>query len=150
MRKRTEIANTPLFGACRGEQLRWIERVADVVDVPADRELARAGDRAREFAVVLDGVVAVTDHEGRRLCGAGFHFGHDALIDDGSATRTVRTTTPVRLLVFEPRAFRGLLERVPSVTRKLLRELVVEARAASERSGVPAGRQASRRLRAVS
>lgn len=140
MRKENELSEVGLFAGCRPDELRWIGRLGDTLDLPAGRTLCSEGSTAREFVVVVRGAVVATNGHGPAVYGPGSHFGEMGLVDGGSHSETVVTETPVRLLVFEARAFRGLLERAPSVSRKLLRELVHRVRAD----------QSARSLRAVS
>ena len=121
MRKEQRIAEIGLFGACRPDELRWIARVADQVEVPAGTRLIRSGAQAREFIVVLDGLAVSDDGE---VFGRGAHIGEIELIGDDAHGCSVEALTDVRLLVFGAAQFRGLLERAPSVSRKIMRELV--------------------------
>jgi CRP/FNR family cyclic AMP-dependent transcriptional regulator len=115
--------------------------VADTVDVPAGRTIVREGRTVREFVVLVRGTAAAADGEGHVLLAPGAYFGEMGLIDGRPHPRDVQTLTATRLLVFDARAFRGLLERIPSVGRKLLGEMVARLRVAN---------QDSRSLRAVS
>lgn len=124
MRKENELREIRLFAGCRPDQLRWIAHVADEIELEAGATVLREGETAREFVVVLDGSVVATNGGGPAVCGPGSHFGEIGLIDGGRHRESVVTATRARVIVFEARAFRGLLERAPSVTRKLLRELV--------------------------
>jgi CRP-like cAMP-binding protein len=126
MRKEQRIGELELFGACRPDELRWIARAADQVEVGAGKALIAEGSRAREFIVVMEGVAASDD--GMAFT-KGAHFGHIELIGDDVHEATVTALTDMRILVFGPGAFRGLLERAPSVARKLMRELVALLRA---------------------
>jgi CRP-like cAMP-binding protein len=117
MQKLSQIREVELFAGCRPEQLRWIDRHSDVVELPAGSILAGEGERAGQFAVVASG----------EIDGGVSHFGAASLITGRPQGATVVALTPVRLLVFEARAFRGLLENAPPVARKLLREFVEDA-----------------------
>jgi len=70
------------------------------------------------------GTVRVT-RNGKQLreLGAGDFIGEIALVADVPRTATVTATSPVRLLVVTDRAFRGLLEQMPSLAKKVLQSL---------------------------
>jgi hypothetical protein len=110
--KEKRIAGLAAFRDCSVEDVRLIARLADEIDLPAGRVLARAGDAAREFVVVLDGVAVGSSAWGRTVllpgsCYGGFHREPHAL--------AIETLTAVRLLVFPPRVLGALTERVPSI-----------------------------------
>lgn len=140
MTDRRELLEVPIFSGCRPDELRWIDKLGDTIDLPAGRVLAQQGQTAREFIVVVRGAVTAENGDGWQILGHGAHFGEVGLIDGGDHPATVVTETPVRVIVFEARAFRGLLDRAPRVARKLLGELVEKMRLSQE----------PRKLRAVS
>ena len=118
------IAKLPLFADCSKKELGEIATVADELDLPAGRTLIRQGDHGREFLVIADGEASVT-RNGRKLrdLGSGDWAGEIALLSDVPRTATVVTTSPVRLLVVTDRAFKQVLERMPSIATKLLQSL---------------------------
>lgn len=125
---RNDLREVPLFRGCRPNDLSWIGRHGTLLELPAGRTVLRGGATARDFVVVLDGVVSVADEGSVALAGPGSHFGELGLIDGGVHDVTVSTQTPVRLLVFDARAFRGMLSRTPGVSRRLLEGLVARVR----------------------
>ncbi len=136
-----EIEELALFRGCNAADVSWIAKVADTVDVPAGRTLAREGSNAKEFVVLVRGSVAASNGSGSVSLAPGTYFGDEALIGDRPHSRTVTTQTQTRLLVFGPGAFRGMLHKVPSVGRKLLDRKVAYLRHSD---------QEPRSLRAVS
>ena len=86
--------------------LESMSRSAVQVDVPADTEVVREGDRGDLFFVVADGEVTVSrhGHEIRRL-GPGTSFGEIALLRDVPRTATVRTVGAVRLVSLQRAVF---------------------------------------------
>src|SRR5712692_1453246 len=105
--KERRIQNLALFRECTPAEIRWISRTADELDVRAGRVLGYEGSSGREFVVMVDGVASAADGDGE-------------LINDRPRTATISTRTDVRLLVFGVRAFRALMDRVPTVARRLL------------------------------
>lgn len=118
------LQGVPLFAGCSKADLQRIASIADELDLAEGATLIREGERGREFIVVVDGTVRVS-RKGRKLreLGAGDFIGEIALVADVPRTATVTATSPVRLLVVTDRAFRGLLERTPSVSTKVLQSL---------------------------
>ncbi len=118
------LQRVPLFAGCSRADLQRIASIADELDLAEGATLIREGERGREFIVVVDGTVRVS-RKGRKLreLGAGDFIGEIALVADVPRPATVTPTSPVRLLVVTDRAFRGLLERTPSVSTKVLKSL---------------------------
>ena len=118
------LKNVPLFAGCSKAELQRIASLADELDLGEGATLIRAGERGREFIVVADGTVSVTRNGQKvRDLGAGDFIGEIALVADVPRTATVTATSPVRLLVVTDRAFRGLLEQMPSIAKKVLQSL---------------------------
>ena len=114
----------PLFSGCSKAELQKIAALADELDLGEGATLIREGERGREFIVIVDGTVRVT-RGGKKLrdLGAGDFIGEIALVSDVPRTATVTATAPVRLLVVTDRAFRGLIEQMPSIATKVLQSL---------------------------
>lgn len=117
------IKGVPLFANLSKRELEEIASIADEIDFREGKELIREGARGREFFVLLDGAVEVTQN-GRRinLLGAGDFFGEIALVLPKSfRTATVTASTPVEALVVTGPSFRGLLQRSPQIELKVLK-----------------------------
>ena len=118
------IGAVPLFANCSKAELQRIASLADELDLGEGATLIREGERGREFLVVVDGTVSVTKRGKKvRDLGAGDFIGEIALVSDVPRTATVTATSPVRLLVVTDRAFRGLIEEMPSIATKVLQSL---------------------------
>jgi CRP-like cAMP-binding protein len=114
----------PLFASCSKAELDRIASLADELDLADGATLIREGERGREFLVIVNGTVSVTKRGKKvRELGAGDFIGEIALISDVPRTATVTATSPVRLLVVTDRAFRGLIEEMPSIATKVLQSL---------------------------
>ena len=118
------LRNVPLFASCSKTELQRIASLADELDLADGATLIREGERGREFIVIAEGTVRVT-RNGKQIrdLGAGDFIGEIALVADVPRTATVTATSPVRLLVVTDRAFRGLLEQMPSIAKKVLQSL---------------------------
>jgi CRP-like cAMP-binding protein len=127
------IRGVPLFANLSKRELEEVASIADEIDFKEGKQLIREGARGREFFVLLDGAVEVTQ-EGDRInqLGAGDFFGEIALVLPSCIrTATVTASTPVEALVVTGQDFRSLLQRAPDIERKVLK-------AAAERLG-PSG-----------
>jgi CRP-like cAMP-binding protein len=118
------LKGVPLFANCSKSELQRIASLADELDLSEGATLIREGERGREFIVVAEGAVRVT-RNGKTLrdLGSGDFIGEIALVADVPRTATVTATTPVRLLVVTDRAFRSVLEEMPSIATKVLQSL---------------------------
>ena len=116
--KEAAIARQPLFSGCHAKQVAWLSRVADAVVVPAGTVVARPGTRMREFIVVLDGALVSRGSDGKVLLGPGGYLG-EGLVDDHVHNATVKAQRDSTLLVFEARAYLGMLFEIPSMACKL-------------------------------
>ena len=119
--KAAAISRVPLFGRCTKRQLAEIAHLADELDLPAGKTLTREGAPGREFFVILEGGAEVR-RNGQLIASmrAGDFLGEIALVTDVPRTATVRTTSPVRVLVLTNREFRQLLRTSPDIQGKVL------------------------------
>jgi CRP/FNR family transcriptional regulator, cyclic AMP receptor protein len=118
------IARVPLFANCSKRELGLIASIADEIEVPPGKTLAREGKLGTEFFVLVDGAVEV--RKGTRkvaTLGAGDFFGEIALISNRPRTATVKTTAPARALVVTTRDFWTLLDGAPEIQAKVLKAL---------------------------
>ena len=115
------LRRVPLFSSCTKEELRQVAAIADEVSMQAGRVLTREGKPGREFFVLVDGTVDVTQGAKRiGELGAGDWFGEIALLTKAPRTATITATSPVRLLVVTDRGFRQVVEATPSIAVKVL------------------------------
>lgn len=116
-----QLENVPIFQGCTRRQLLEVVRISEVVEVPAGKPLARAGEPGHEFYLILEGTarVEVTARRSRRL-GPGDFFGEMSLLDGEPRSATVVAETPMRLLMIHRRVFWTLLSEIPHLTYKIL------------------------------
>jgi CRP-like cAMP-binding protein len=109
-RKRVELGRIPLFAELPRQRFDLLARSAEVLDVPAGRELIREGDLGHEFFAISAGEVEISKW-GRRVATerAGDVFGEIALLRGIPRTATVRTLVPSRLFVLHERVFHSLI-----------------------------------------
>ena len=108
--RKDELQRIPLFAQLRRKQFDVLARTADVVDVPAGREVILEGERGREFFAIAEGEVEIS-RGGVPIAieRTGDFFGEIALLHHVPRTATVTTTAPSRLFVLTSQAFDSLL-----------------------------------------
>jgi CRP-like cAMP-binding protein len=115
------LKRAPLFSGCSKAELGALAQTADELDLREGTVLTREGQRGREFFVLIEGTVSVTQ-DGKSIgeLGAGDWFGEIALLTQTPRTATVTATAPLRILVVTDRAFRHVVEEMPSIALKVL------------------------------
>jgi hypothetical protein len=109
-RKRDELRRVPLFAALPRRQFDLLVRTADIVELPAGREVIREGETGCEFFAIAEGEVEVSKGgESIATERSGDVFGEIALLRGIPRTATVRTTVPTRAFVLTAQAFRSIL-----------------------------------------
>jgi CRP/FNR family transcriptional regulator, cyclic AMP receptor protein len=129
------LKGVPLFEDLSRKELVQLERICEDLEVAPGRILCKEGQTGQEFFVIVDGTVQVT-RKGRRVATlrSGDFVGEIAVITELPRNATVTAETPVRLFALTGRDFRGVLDKNPSVERKVLRAL---ARRLAETSSDP-------------
>ena len=112
------LKKVPLFSKLSKKGLQDVAHIADQLDLPAGKEMAKEGDRGREFFVLLKGEADVLK-DGRHIntMKEGDFFGEIALVTKMPRTASVTATTDARVLVITERDFGALLKRSPEVGR---------------------------------
>ncbi len=110
------IRQVPLFAQLSKKELEEVSKIADEIDLPEGKVLAREGARGQEFVVIVEGEAEVQKN-GERIntLGDGDFLGEIALVTKQPRTATVTTTKPTRALVITERDFLGLLKHSPEV-----------------------------------
>jgi CRP/FNR family transcriptional regulator, cyclic AMP receptor protein len=119
--KDQNIASIWLFSECSAKEIRSISSVADAVTVPAGRTLVKEGTVGRELYLIVSGTASV-QRNGRQVAtlSAGQHFGELSLLDRRPRNATVVSKTDMELFVIGQRQFNGLLDTIPTLSRKLI------------------------------
>jgi CRP/FNR family cyclic AMP-dependent transcriptional regulator len=114
----------PLFEGLSRKELVQLARVCEDLEVQPGTVLCKEGQIGHEFFVIVEGKVQVT-RKGRPLAtlNSGDFVGEIALVTEMPRTATVTAETLVRLFVLTGRDFRGVLDKNPTVERKVLRAL---------------------------
>ncbi len=116
-----DVADLALFAGCDRHELGQIRSLLTAIRLPADEVVIECGDAPRQFAVIADGEVAVSDRGGREVAvlGAGSIVGELGLLQDVPAGATVRTLTPVVVYVGNRAEFMAMLEAAPQLDRRI-------------------------------
>lgn len=115
------LRSVPLFTGLRDRELKRLSALADIVDLPSDRQIMVQGERGAEMFVLVSGGARV-ERNGESLGdrGAGAVLGEIALIDGGPRTATVTLTESSRLLVLARREFHTLMDEFPDIRMRVL------------------------------
>jgi CRP/FNR family transcriptional regulator, cyclic AMP receptor protein len=112
-----------------------LRRASAEVTVPKGKELVKEGSIGREFFFILEGTASVRRNNRRvATLGPGQYFGELALLDRRPRSASVVSDTDMRLLVLGQREFAGVLEAIPSLSRKLLATMAARLRDADARA----------------
>jgi CRP-like cAMP-binding protein len=116
----SRLAGVAIFSDLTKVELERVSRWTDEVSVPEGYELAREGQFAHEFFIIVDGAAAVISN-GARIAelGAGDFFGEIGLLETERRTATVVATTPMELIVMFEREFRQMEREMPSVATRV-------------------------------
>jgi CRP-like cAMP-binding protein len=116
----TVLRSVPLFAELSEHDRERIAIWADEIDVPEGKELAREGDFAYEFFVILDGTASVShDSEVVAELGPDDYFGEIGLLESERRTATVTATSPLRAIVIFGPQFRHLEREMPELAQQI-------------------------------
>jgi CRP/FNR family transcriptional regulator, cyclic AMP receptor protein len=131
--KVTLLAGVPMFSLLSRRELSRLSALMTEIDVRPKEVLVREGEPGRECFIIGEGSAkAVIGRRTIATLGPGSVFGEMSLLDGGPRTATVTAQTPMRLYVLDPASFLTMLNRFPSVTRKILRVMAERLRAAEK------------------
>ena len=119
--KLTLLSRVPLLAGLERKELEEVGRLADEVELPEGRVVAREGASGEEFFVIIEGSVRI-ERAGVRLAdlGPGDFFGELAMLGKIPRTATATCSTACRFLVVGHREFNSLLASYPSIQNAVL------------------------------
>ncbi len=128
-----DLSKIWLFAPCSTRDLRKVRQSLDEITAEAGEILCEEGTTGHEFFLIVSGTAAVR-RKGRKIAtlGPGQYFGELALLDRQPRSATVVAETDMALLVLEQRHFLGLLDTMPSLSRKLLGAMAARLREADK------------------
>jgi CRP-like cAMP-binding protein len=128
------LGEIPLFAGLSKRHLNKIAALAKTRRYARFTPIVRAGDRADNFYVILDGEALVKPPGKRSVrLKAGDSFGEMALLDGAPRTATVEAQTEVLAMLLGRSAFLKVVAAEPKIALVLMRTLAERLRA-SERS----------------
>jgi CRP/FNR family transcriptional regulator, cyclic AMP receptor protein len=123
------LATVPLFEGLSKRELNSVYTAAKEIDFEEEHDVVEEGATGVGFHLILHGEADVlVGGRKRATLGAGDYFGEMSLLDGGPRSATVRTRTPVKTLSLTSWAFLPLLDKSPSIARKMLMEMSARLR----------------------
>jgi len=118
------LGSVPLFEGMSKRELDSVYGAGKQVEFDPGHDIVEEGATGIGFHLILEGDVDVLVRGRKRATlGRGDYFGEMSLLDGGPRSATCRTRTDVTTLSLTPWAFLSLVERTPSIAKKLLVEL---------------------------
>lgn len=115
------LATVPILAGLTTEELAAVAELAEEVDFPESYPLMIEGIPAQEMAILAEGAAVVRRGDAVVAeLGPGDVVGEIGLLARKCRTASVLTTAPSRLWVIGADDFDGLLERHPTVAKKVL------------------------------
>ncbi|MUL37562.1 ATP-binding protein [Gloeocapsopsis dulcis] len=120
------LQQIPLFSALDDEQIQWLVKQGSEITLPAGTQIAKQGDPADGFYIILDGTTKWTRTvNGQSVhavtLGAGEVFAELILLLDEPYPTTGYTLTEVRVYKLSPETFWELMQRAPTTERQILK-----------------------------
>jgi cAMP-dependent protein kinase regulator len=131
------LRRLPMFRSYSDEELLRVDALVYETTLPAGARLTVQGHVRRQAFIILSGEATI-DMGPVRLGTAGFGdlIGEMSLLDNRPQTATVTATTPLRVLVMDPREFITLMSE-PRAARWLAGEVTERIREQQIHSAVP-------------
>jgi CRP/FNR family cyclic AMP-dependent transcriptional regulator len=130
------LRKVPLFAGLSRRDLARVLELSGEVEFVRGTIIVEAGDRARDFYVLLGGRARLSV-PGRRtaVLGPGDYFGEMSVLDGQPRSATIVAETHVSALRIGRSAFLNLLDNYGSIGRKILIEMSKRVRAAERSTG---------------
>jgi CRP/FNR family transcriptional regulator, cyclic AMP receptor protein len=129
----TRLRSLPGLAGLDDRELARIDQLSESCEVDEGTVLTREGSAGHQAFLVVEGAARVEiGGSGVVTLGPGDFIGEMSLIDGRARSASVVATTPMHLLVFDPRAFASLVEDEP-LSRHLIRNLTGRLRDADRR-----------------
>jgi CRP-like cAMP-binding protein len=124
-----ELRDVAFFAGFSDDELRRVVELAEEVDAEEGAVLMEQGRVGQECYVILEGSAGVLfGGEHAATLQPGSMVGEMALVDHRPRTASVVAETPMRLLVFDTKAFKRLLEEMPKAHDRVMELLSARLR----------------------
>ena len=129
------LGSVGLFEGLSRRELGLVQKMSRQVEFPPGTTIVKEGEEGVGFHLILSGRAKVSiKGRSRTTLGPGKFFGELSLIDRGRRTATVVAETKVETLSIVSWEFLPLIEKSPSIARKLLVEMCRRLREADRLS----------------
>lgn len=127
-----KLANVAFFEGFASDELHRVGELAEEVEAEAGAELIGQGRPGQEAFVIVEGTAGVFIGGNKvNELGAGEIVGEMSLIDHSPRTADVRAITAMKLLSFDSKHFRRLLDEMPEAMIRVM-ERIIERRKANQ------------------
>lgn len=128
------LADVAFFAGFTPDQLQRVAQLADEVEAEQGARLMEQGRIGQEAFVIVEGTAGVWIG-GQRVneVGTGDIVGEMALIDHHPRTADIVAESPMRLLAFDAKDFRRLLDEMPEALIRVMERLIERKRANEDR-----------------
>lgn len=124
-----KLKGVSFFEGFTDDELQRVAELADDLEAEAGATLIDQGRVGQECYVILDGYAGVfVADEHVATIGPGSMVGEMALIEHRPRNATVVSESPMRLLVFDTRHFKQLLEEMPKAHDRVMELLAARLR----------------------
>lgn len=125
-----KLRGVAFFEGFSDEELDRVAELADDVEAEAGAVLVDQGRVGQECFVILEGQASVfANDEHIATVGPGMMVGEMALVEHRPRNATVVAETPMRLLAFDTRHFKQLLEEMPKAHDRVMEMLAARLHA---------------------
>jgi CRP/FNR family cyclic AMP-dependent transcriptional regulator len=119
-----KLRGVTFFDGFSDGELQRVAELADDVEAETGAVLVDQGRVGQECYVIVDGQAGVyANGEHIATVGPGMMVGEMALVEHRPRNATVVAETPMRLLAFDTRHFKQLLEEMPKVNDRVMEML---------------------------
>jgi CRP/FNR family transcriptional regulator, cyclic AMP receptor protein len=124
-----KLAGVAFFDGFTPAELQRVAELADDVDAEAGAVLVDQGRVGQECYVIIEGHASVyVSEEHVATSGPGSMVGEMALIEHRPRNATVIADTPMKLIAFDTKAFKQLLEEMPKARDRVMETLAARLR----------------------